>query len=479
MANGVDILVLEDPTIELEELSLPDFESKTSNQEDFLKGSIVRSNTTSLSPIVKINDFVINASYLTSFEIDCTEFLPKCNLSFYDISEQFTELNYPKDGDIMKVYIGTGGKEDIWKPIRIDFHILDVYPYMSDGVTAFSISGEMEIPGFNNDKCEVFKDKSSFDTCREIAKNLKLGFSSNIEGTDDTQIWLNNYGTDQSFINRIVRHAYVDEHSFTTAFIDPYYYLNFIECNGIINDADNDERFIDELDEIPYISDSINADPNNVDTEENTAPDFITNSNAYIASNIGIKEYGQVNNFGSTVNMLGKKIYTRYWDDNDEEYRVEFITPFISEGQNLKQITQCENEEDSVKQHTKKIIMRAQTENMHKNYNYSEICNMLNLNEINKYGLTVVLNGFNPQIIRYQKKYVAIFTKSYMVQADMDNREANGEEVSTRTIDNGEYLNTELSGFYTVTGISYVLEGGYLTTHLDLRKRAIKITKQQ
>ena len=82
-------------------------------------------------------------------------------------------------------------------------------------------------------------------------------------------------------------------------------------------------------------------------------------------------------------------------------------------------------------------------------------------------------------MLKLDNKYVAIFTKSYMVQADMDNREANGEEVSTRTIDNGEYLNTEHSGFYTVTGISYVLEGGYLTTHLDLRKRAIKITKQQ
>ena len=38
-------------------------------------------------------------------------------------------------------------------------------------------------------------------------------------------------------------------------------------------------------------------------------------------------------------------------------------------------------------------------------------------------------------------------------------------------------LNKELSGFYTVTAISYFLHEGYLMTNLELRKRAIKINK--
>ena len=477
MAENVDILVLDDPTIELEELSIDDYESGTDNQESSVANNSVRSNTASLSPIIKINDFIINATYLQEFELDCTGFIPECVVSFYDVSDQFTELNYPKDGDLMKVYIGTGGKEETWKPIRIDFQIMSVEPFYENGCKGFTIEGEMEIPTFELEKCEVFKDKTSFDTCREIAKNLKLGFSSNIQGTDDSQIWLNNYKSDSSFINRIVSHSYVNENSFVTAFVDPYYYLNFVECNAIINDADNDERGVEQLDHIKYITDCINADPDFKDTEENEAPDFITNSNYFSSSNIGIISYGQVNNCGSITHNMGKKIYTRYWDDNEEEYRIEFITPFISEGQNLKQVTQTENNEESVKEHTKKLIMRAQTENMHKNYNYSEICNRLNLQEINKYGLTVTLAGFNPQITRFQKKYVAIYTQSFMIKSDVMDKEAEEEGQSTTKIDEDIMLNKELSGFYTVTGITYSLQEGYLTTQLELRKRAIKTDK--
>ncbi len=471
MANNVDILVLDDPTIELEELSIDDIESGTENQKSFVTNNSVKSNSSALSPIVKINNFVINATYLSEFIIDCTGFIPTCNVSFYDITEQFSEVNYPKDGDIMKVYIGTGGKEETWKPIRIDFQILSVDNYEEDGAMVFNISGEMEVPGMELDRCEVYKDKSSFDTCREIAKKLKLGFSSNVQGSDDSQIWFNNYGAENRFINKIVNHAYIDENSFVTAYIDPYYYLTYVECNNIINDADNDSRGIAELDEIKYISDSVNMDPELKDVEENIAPDFITNSNVYATSNIGITSYGPVNNCGSIVQTVGKKIYTRYWDDNEEEYRVEFITPFISEGQNLKQMTQSENNDESVKQNTKKIMMRAQTDNMHKNYNYAEICNMLNLNEIDKYGIDVTLAGFNPQITRFQKKYVAIYTRSPFVKADAVENE---DLVENDDQQMDAEINKKLSGFYTVTGITYELQGGYLTTNLNLRKRAIK-----
>ena len=40
----------------------------------------------------------------------CDGFIPECTVSFYDVTNQFAELNYPKYGDLMKVYISTGGK---------------------------------------------------------------------------------------------------------------------------------------------------------------------------------------------------------------------------------------------------------------------------------------------------------------------------------------------------------------------------------
>ena len=54
MAENVDIIVLDDPTIELEELSVDDYESGSENQQSSLINNSVRSNMAALSPIVKI-----------------------------------------------------------------------------------------------------------------------------------------------------------------------------------------------------------------------------------------------------------------------------------------------------------------------------------------------------------------------------------------------------------------------------------------
>ena len=80
MANNVDILVLDDPTIELEELSIVDIESQSDNQHNYIPNTGVRTNTAWLSPIVKIKDFIINASSLDSFEISCNQFQKNLNL---------------------------------------------------------------------------------------------------------------------------------------------------------------------------------------------------------------------------------------------------------------------------------------------------------------------------------------------------------------------------------------------------------------
>lgn len=472
MANNIDIVVLDDPTIELEELSIIDMESHTDNQEVQIDSASNRSVTAYHSPIVKIKDFIISAEYLQEFTLDCTGFEPECTISFIDNTKQFSEKNYPSAGDIMKVYISTGGKEDTWKPIRIDFHILTISPFEDDEATGFTISAEMDIPTFELDKCETFKNTSSFDACRQIAKNLKLGFSSNIQSTNDAQNWINNYKTDKQFLNKLAKHAYYDENSFITAYIDPYYYLNFVECNAIINDADNDDNTIENLQEIKYIDMNINTDPEFADEEENTAPDFLTNSNEYISSNIGIVSYAPINNIGEIVHKNGYKIYTRYWDDNEEEYRIEFITPFISEGTNLKQMNTI-TDEQTIKEHTKKITMRAQTDNVHKNYNYAEICNALNLEEIDKYGLSITIPGFNPAITRFQKKYIAIYTHNIFVKSDVLTEEEESEGQSTTQLDD-VILNETLSGFYTITGITYNLVENTLFTNVELRKRAIK-----
>ena len=56
------------------------------------------------TPYLTINAYPVG-EYLTSFNLDLSGFLPVLNFSFYSGNPTFISVNYPKDGDIVSLYI--------------------------------------------------------------------------------------------------------------------------------------------------------------------------------------------------------------------------------------------------------------------------------------------------------------------------------------------------------------------------------------
>ena len=183
-------------------------------------------------PIIKINDYTVNAKEIVSLRIDVSERIPSLYLRLSTFGTQFRSVNMPKDGDICSVFIAP--KSETLTSIRADFVITSSSPRQTKTGVSITISGKMFIPGF--DAGTTFgKVGTTKDVFMEFAKRYGLGFATDDQdNTDDKQLWICGNKKCETFLDETIAHAWKDETSFYDWWIDQYYNLNFINVNKII-----------------------------------------------------------------------------------------------------------------------------------------------------------------------------------------------------------------------------------------------------
>lgn len=191
-------------------------------------------------PLVKINNQPLN-EYMNYFEMDFNQRIPRILINYSPpASGAFTSSSYPKDGDIISVYLRAA--IPAYKPIRIDFLVTSVSgipsSYFSDKSSApyginqeYTIFGEMRIPSLYSSVSKVFNQMSSLDVLRQVSTDLGLGFSTNVGSTDDKMNWICPMDSYHVFINDVVSCAWIDEKSSLDWWIDPYYNLTFADVS--------------------------------------------------------------------------------------------------------------------------------------------------------------------------------------------------------------------------------------------------------
>jgi hypothetical protein len=116
-------------------------------------------------PLIFLNGYFVD-KFLFDFELDLNQILPTVRFSFYTGSGTFLSVSYPKDGDIVSIYIRSN--ISVFKPIRMDFNILSIDSDLSTDATGemiqFNILGECRIPGFYTQVCKAYRQKTSYST---------------------------------------------------------------------------------------------------------------------------------------------------------------------------------------------------------------------------------------------------------------------------------------------------------------------------
>ena len=411
-------------------------------------------------PLVSIEDFIIPSVDLTAFKLDYTGFLPTLMFEFMDSSNSILSTDVPKDGTLIKVYIGGQGDELYYKPIRQDFVLTSIRKISNSGMK-YRVYGKLNVPyGYRKEswcsgKC------SAMQALFNIAVWTGLGFATNFtnKNTLDIMNWRNNEtGTYFDFMEDITAHACYSPNTFFTSFIDQYNVLNFIECHSLLSHGG-------KKDDIPAMiykcfppQELPQYDPGTEKTAKNQLPlkdnddewnntyqrlsyYYISNHYFFDGWSNCIDSYQEISDGGSSLSD-GFRTHVTFSDSNDDnifggsvlEFLIRPIDNLKRDGATQKILPLPETVSQNsyiplnLMQMTKKEFLynlssvdnmtniesfnnfgEIDTSNTFPQYFFAEIQNKFQMKFLKKCGLKVKLQNYNPAITKFSRIWVDIY----------------------------------------------------------------------
>lgn len=490
------ILTLIDPVIKVDELAFEDNESDEAQEQkdqgavgDSIKESTLRGDSL---PYIQINSITLDQTEIESFTLKSDSFLPTVSVHIVDSHAKLTALDYPKDGDLLSLYIRprvpTGQKE-----IRIDFDILSCRP-SGGNPRNYKISGIMRIPDLFAEDCFSLDKESSFNHLMGVCEKLGLGFASNVDSTNDSMTRICPYDTHKKFIDDITSSSYSSDDSFFKSYIDIYYNLNFIDVNKQFSEEDDIEK--------AQLSTTLNynSHPDIVDSVVDggfTASLLLSNHYNVRGTDVFVNTHSLGNASGEVWITNGYKRYVQYYELDDDSYEEYFVDPLVTDGTVGNKILPKgrRNEEFYRTQIKRKWLGIQQTgnlENTHPHHKFAKILNHNNLEEITKMYLTIELDTYNMNLYRFQRIPIAIYEEEAPIKEAhkaRDKETGDDKQPNDTNTEGPDYssarsmvLNSFLTGHYIISGFQLTyIKGDKIRQRLKLLRRewpipAISIT---
>ena len=378
----------------------------------------------------------IKESEISYLKLYHSGIVPTIEFIFNDSNNIFKD-NPPTDDKKIRFFLNP--RDSSLKPINMQFRITD---FDNLSKSKFKIKATLDIPELYKIDYKSYLG-TSIDALREICKKLEIGFNSNINNSDDLMSWRNVGDKYYQFISDIIKHSYVGEKSFMRGFIDYYYCLNFVDVDKEMNRNILNDTCIDTSLEVASSNDQVSL--------------FLTNDESLNKNNSNrfFKEKKFENN-SSNINMNeGIRTKTKFYDKVKKMFLIFDVDGTTSDGSKSLILKGDENDKNSF---DKSVLTsysgKIDTDNVHKNYNYSKTQNRKNLKELEKIKLDVELTNPNYSIYLYQKIDVKFINPA-------------------PSPINQDQINWRKSGEYVVTQISYVWSNKKLTQLLTLSRKEL------
>jgi hypothetical protein len=469
MALDNHILTITEPTIKLDELKY-----KAYNEEE--GGSKTSQGYGNEAPLIVINGYTFHDEDIQSMVIDLENKIPTISLTLLDSQAGLMADQFPRDGDVINVRIASR-QVDTFKDIRIDFDIDSVAGPKQNAIdkgtggAKFNLTGRMKIPGMYAEDCKALGKGTSLDHIEMLSTDLGLGLATNIDSSDDEMNLIVGYEPMCDVIDNLIKHSYVSEESFQTYNIDPYYYLNYVDLNKLMDSPEDIETTFANL------LDNFNNEEAGGDSEEDKdeGPLLLTNHSKIEGTNFFVSGYSLRQDAGTAAKKNGYKRVLQYFEDDSEEGVVSFEMEPLS-SKELKDIEEPQKGRRGEETYKKEIKYKyagrknadPETSSTHLNYSFAAVHNHQNMTEATKSKLILQLNGFSPNLHRWQKVPVAIFgeTQQQIAAADAvkQAKEEKGFEVKDKVdredeIKDPSVLDEFLSGFYVIGGMKITYKG--------------------
>jgi len=431
------------------------------------------------TPVIFINGYFVQR-YLMDFHLDMNGILPVVKFKFYMGGTTFLTVNYPKDGDIISIYIRSN--VSVYKPIRMDFNVLSVDSNVSGdpegNLLIFSILGECRIPGFYTDVCKAYPNRTSRDTLFAVSQDLDLGFATNDSSLNDSMTWICPFISYYNFIKEVTKSSYKDDRSFYATWVDIYYNLNFVNLNNQL-EANNISQLVRVQ---PTAGRGQANDVKFTGTELQSIETYLTVTNDpefagypfFINGYTLLSEAGNVTNGAGYIQVVQlyneSSQYQRSPAEKEVTYSIQATTT-----ENIRENMVLQRGRASEKEYLKEvrtkwmgILDSGENGSVHDNYLQARVQNPLNISDVTKFTLQVETISYFPGFYRGQAIPVLIYVTDKGLRMDNTGRSSNQNSKNT----DGKILDQFLSGQYILMGytVSWSPEKGFYQI-LNLCKR--------
>jgi hypothetical protein len=333
----------------------------------------------------------------------------------------------------------------------MDFKILSFKDFGSD---EYSIIGSCDIPKLYIRKFESISNSTSHESLRHMSRQIDIGFCSNVENTNDRMSWIRPGSQSYDFIVDLVKKSYMSDSSFFYHYIDFYYNLCFVDISKELNrDVSND-----------FMINSFGYSDTQIVSEEISEKEIklILTTDKSFESSVGYIEKFEILNNSTKISLDNAyRINSKIYNSNQKEILIFELESQTSDGEKSIILKGKPDDQSFFKENVNNIWLGKQDiDNVHSNYNYSEIQNRINLDEITKIGAVLTLSNPNFNLNKFQKIPV-IFS------------------IDKQTPSNTNQFLKRLTGDWFITDIEFNYDGGRLTQKIRAIKTELSMTDDE
>ena len=354
-----------------------------------------------LTPFLNFGGSQINDRDIVSFNLYHDGLIPKVDIIFSDTNGMISK-EPPRDDTKFEIFLNSRSVN--LKYIHLKFK-MDEFSRMQTG--QYSLSGSLDVSDLYRNKFKVRRG-TSFEALREICKDLKIGFNSNIENTNDAMPWRNVGDKEYKFMEDIIKHSYISEESFMAGYIDFYYCFNYVDIEkemkrDISQDVGIDTGGFEKR--------------NEKDTDKIVSLKLSSEKGKQTSNTYFIKKAER--NESTKISMeQGYRTRTKYYDTVKKMFLVFDVDSTTSDGAKSLILKAGEYDKESFdNNYVTKYQGKIDTDNVHKNYNYAVTQNQINLDNMMKNQMDISLPNPNFNLYRFQKIQVFIVKEAATVSA--------------------------------------------------------------
>jgi hypothetical protein len=343
-------------------------------------------------PVVWYDGVQIENNNISQFSLYIDGMMPTLLITFKDTLGVVSDIGYPSDDTKIKIFIDSRSKD--LKSILLEFKITTFT--MEAG--SYNLTGVIDYDNLFVSMFESYLNASSYGVIQSIAKDIGLGFNSNVGSTNDVMTWVNIGDSLLDFLRQVVRYSYKSEESFLYTYIDYYGNINYLDIEKEWNrDIKKDTTLTD---------DGLSLSVSNQNGTKVSKLVF-SNDQSMLETNLYFKDYKILNTSTKSSIDIGYLQNIKYYNQSKKEVLVFDVDAIESPDSNKKPLKA--NKNDFYKNNSNNLyIGKIDTSNVHKNYNYAEILNDKNLEEMQKISMEITIPKPNYTVFMFQKISISI-----------------------------------------------------------------------